>query len=190
VENGGTPKRTEPTYWEDGTIPWLTSGEVRQAIILSTNNYITEEGLKGSSAKIWPTGTTVVAMYGATAGEVSLLAVPVSTNQACCGLIPKPLYGPFLFMLTRAARKDLASKASGSAQQNLSQGLVANHNVLIPSEDVIKAYGNVVSLLFEKWVGSLQTSVCLSELRDTLLPRLISGKLRLTDAQALTEDAA
>src|SRR6266487_4589509 len=73
VENGGTPSRNEPVYWERGTIPWLTSGEVRQGIVTSTKNLISREGLVHSSAKIWPKGTTVVALYGATAGQVCLL---------------------------------------------------------------------------------------------------------------------
>ena len=92
VQNGGTPKRNEPTYWENGTIPWLTSGEVRQSIIVEVKSRISEVGFNKSSAKWVPKFSTLVALYGATAGEVSLNSFALTTNQAVCALIPSPNY--------------------------------------------------------------------------------------------------
>jgi type I restriction enzyme S subunit len=68
VENGGTPRRDNPEYWNPPKIPWLTSGEVRQDITISTENMISELGFANCSAKMWPKGATIVALYGATAG--------------------------------------------------------------------------------------------------------------------------
>lgn len=181
VQSGGTPKRSVTEYWS-GNISWLTSGEVRNPIIFDTKEKITELGVKESSAKIWPPGTTVVAMYGATAGEVCLLAEPTTANQACCGLLPRASYRSFLFFLARRERHNLASKSSGSAQQNLNKGLVAGHAVLIPSDDVVKNYESVIGILLDAWIESDKKILTLSNLRDTLLPRLISGQLRLPDA--------
>ncbi len=73
VENGGTPKRNVEEYWEPAEVPWLTSGEVRQPFVVGTENYISHAGLENSSAKMWPQHTTVVALYGATAGIATLL---------------------------------------------------------------------------------------------------------------------
>jgi type I restriction enzyme S subunit len=183
VESGGTPKRTVPEYW-NGPVSWLTSGEVRSPIVFSTKETITELGMKESSAKLWPVGTTVIAMYGATAGEVCLLAEPTTANQACCGLIPAPNLRTFLFLYARRERENLASKSSGSAQQNLNKGLVANHPVIIPSGDVLISYESVAGALLESWAENERQAQTLATLRDTLLPRLISGQLRLPEAVA------
>ena len=86
VQSGGTPKRSEETYWDDGDIRWLSSGEVRDKIIFETKERITAIGLQNSTAKLWPKYSTVMAMYGATAGKICLLANEMSANQACCAL--------------------------------------------------------------------------------------------------------
>jgi len=188
IESGGTPKRTTPEYW-DGDISWLTSGEVRNPIVFDTKEKITALGVKESSAKLWPNGTTVVAMYGATAGEVCLLAQPTTANQACCGLIPRVDFRAFLFFCVRRERESLASKSSGSAQQKLNKGLVSGHQVIIPSEATVAAYEGVVGALLNSWIENERQAQTLATLRDTLLPRLISGQLRLPQAQAAAEEA-
>ena len=186
IESGGTPKRSEIEYW-NGSYSWLTSGEVRKPIVFETKETITDEGLKGSSAKLWPSGTTVIAMYGATAGEVCLIASPMTANQACCGLIPRPSFRAFVFFCSRRESENLASKSSGSAQQNLNKGLVENHAILLPSDGVVTAYEAVVGLLLDRWIESERNAQTLSNLSDTLLPRLISGQLRLPESQAIVE---
>ncbi len=182
VESGGTPKRSQTEYWNGG-IDWLTSGEVRNPIVFESKEKITERGIKESSAKLWPAGTTIVAMYGATAGEVCLLANPATANQACCGLIPLENTRSFLFFCTRRERENLASKSSGSAQQNLNKGLVCNHKIILPLAKVIEAYEYVVGYLLNGWIENEKQVQTLTTLRDTLLPRLISGQLRLPDAE-------
>lgn len=186
VESGGTPKRTTSEYW-NGEISWLTSGEVRQPIIFQTKEKITELGVKESSAKIWETGTTIVAMYGATAGEVCLLAQPSTANQACCGLMPRKNFRAFLFFCVRRESQNLASKSSGSAQQNLNKGLVAGHQVLIPSEQIMTIYEKVAGILLNGWIENERKAQTLTTLRDTLLPRLISGQLRVGEVEAALE---
>jgi len=183
VESGGTPKRTQTEYW-NGDIDWITSGEVRSPIVFESKEKITALGVKESSAKIWPAGTTIVAMYGATAGEVCYLAKPCTANQACCGLIPLEKLRSFLFFVTRRERESLASKSSGSAQQNLNKGLVCSHQILIPSTEVLAAYEEIAGELLNGWIEHEKRAQTLATLRDTLLPRLISGQLRLPDAEA------
>ena len=87
--SGGTPASTNSKYYDGGDIPWINSGELNNPIITSTTNYITEDGLNNSSAKLYPQDTVLVALYGATAGKVSLLSFEACSNQAVCGVIPQ-----------------------------------------------------------------------------------------------------
>jgi type I restriction enzyme, S subunit len=183
VESGGTPKRTMPAYW-NGSISWLTSGEVRSPVVFGTKEKITSLGMTESSAKLWPSGTTVVAMYGATAGQVCFLAESTTANQACCGLIPRVNSRAFLFFSARRECTTLASKSTGSAQQNLNKGLVSKHPVLDPNDRVLSAFETVAGAILDSWVANERQSQTLATLRDTLLPRLISGQLRLPEASA------
>ncbi|HZL06036.1 MAG TPA: restriction endonuclease subunit S, partial [Coriobacteriia bacterium] len=90
VTSGGTPRTSEPEYYGGG-IPWVTTGEVNYGKIKSTSRTLTEVGVAGSSAKIVPTDTVIVAMYGrGTAGRVAMAGVPLTTNQACCNLVINP----------------------------------------------------------------------------------------------------
>lgn len=189
VESGGTPKRTVPAYW-NGNISWLTSGEVRSPVVFGTKEKITSLGMVESSAKLWPSGTTVVAMYGATAGQVCFLAEPTTSNQACCGLVPRANSRVFLFFAARRECASLASKSSGSAQQNLNKGLVSEHPMLHPTDEVLSAFETVAGALLDSWIASERQAQTLAMLRDTLLPRLISGQLRLLEALVEMEEAA
>ncbi len=150
VESGGTPKRSVPEYWS-GDISWLSSGEVRNPIVLDTKETISQLGVKESSAKLWPAGSTIVAMYGATAGEVCILAKSSTANQACCGLIPKSNTRSFVFFCIRRESENLAAKSSGSAQQNLNKGLVESHEVVLPTSQVLTAFEERIGTLF-RWL--------------------------------------
>lgn len=182
IQNGGTPRRNESRFWDNGNIPWLASGEVRQSIITATESFITEDGLAESSAKWVPAFSTVVALYGATAGQVSLTSFPLTTNQAVCALIPKQSYAFFNYLAMRRATADMENKAVGSAQQNISKGIVENTDVVLPSSALIQRFAQVVNPLFDGWIANLYQSGSLSQLRDTLLPKLISGELRVPAA--------
>ena len=189
VESGGTPKRKSPEYW-GGNIKWLSSGEVRDVIAFDTREKITDIGLKNSAAKLWPKYTTVVAMYGATAGQVCFLAEEMTSNQACCGLIPKKNHSIFTFVAAKRSVQSLADKASGSAQQNLNKGLVAGHSTLLPPEEVLAAYEAVAFPFMLKWIENYREASLLGALRDTLLPKLLSGELSLPDAETELQEAA
>ncbi|MEZ9171735.1 restriction endonuclease subunit S [Vibrio cyclitrophicus] len=179
VQNGGTPKRSESSYWDDGDIPWLTSGEVRQSIITSVENRITQLGLDKSSAKWVPELSTLVALYGATAGEVSLTSIPLTTNQAVCALMPKKEHQWYNYLQLKNRVAELAGKAVGSAQQNISKGLVESTEVLSAPESLLEAFNAQVENFFKLRICNLQENVELANLRDTLLPKLLSGEIEL-----------
>lgn len=187
--NGGTPKRTESSYWENGDIPWLTSGEVRKQYISETENHITNEGLENSSAKWIPAGSIVIALYGATAGEVGLTATKMTTNQAISSLIPKGIGKSYIFLHMLHSKVNLANKATGSAQQNLSKNLIETFETLIPSEKILYEFENKTSLLFDRIIRNFDESHILAQLRDLLLPKLMSGEISIRDAEKMVEDA-
>jgi type I restriction enzyme S subunit len=187
IENGGTPKRDEPRYWMPGTIPWLTSGEVRQAIVTKTENFISEEGLENSSAKMWPAATTVVALYGATAGQVCFLGNTMCSNQACCGLIPAKEMRYYIYLHASSSVTALEQQSRGSAQQNLSQQIVADFPTTIPDATTLAKFDETVHPLFARWIANLNESLTLAGLRDALLPKLLSGEIRVNFSVAVNE---
>jgi type I restriction enzyme, S subunit len=128
---GGTPLKSKKEFYENGTIPWLRSGEVNNRNIVDCEIKITEKGLNNSSAKLFPSGTVLIAMYGATAGQVGILNFEASTNQAVCGILPNENFTTeFLYYFFLSFKEDLISQAVGNAQPNISQAKIKN--TLIP----------------------------------------------------------
>lgn len=121
-------------YYENGTVPWLKSGEVNQGYVYETEEKITQMGLKNSSAKIFPIDTVLIAMYGATAGKVGLLKTEASTNQAVCGILPNDKFIPeFLYFYLRTRTDDMVKLSGGGAQPNISQAIIRNLEIpLLP----------------------------------------------------------
>jgi type I restriction enzyme M protein len=133
TSSGGTPLSGNSSYYESGTIPWLRSGEVAQGEVCHSELFITEEGLKNSSAKIFPVNTVLVAMYGATAGAVGILRFEAATNQAVCGIIPDERLSPdFLYLFLKANKPLLIRLAGGGAQPNISQKIVREIEIPLP----------------------------------------------------------
>jgi type I restriction enzyme M protein len=133
TSSGGTPSRNEEKYWNSGTIPWIKSGEVGQGFIYKSEDFITEEGLKNSSAKIFPKNSVLIALYGATVGEVGLLKFEASTNQAVCAIIPKEKVLPeYLYYILKFRKAYLVSLSVGGAQPNISQTIIRNLQIPLP----------------------------------------------------------
>lgn len=133
---GGTPLKSHQEYYQNGTIPWVRSGEVSQGFITSTEIKITESGLKNSSAKMLPVNSVLVAMYGATAGQVGLLKIAACSNQAICSILPNNKIIPaFLYNYLRSQTKYLLSLGAGGAQPNISQQIIKNIVIPLPSID-------------------------------------------------------
>ena len=128
---GGTPLKSKKEFYEGGSVPWLLSGEVAQGEILKATSFITQKGLENSSAKLFPPNTVLVAMYGATAGQVGVLRIEASTNQAVCGILPNEHFLPeFLFYYLLSRKDELIAQAAGNAQPNISQQKI--RDTLVP----------------------------------------------------------
>ena len=133
TSSGGTPLKTIKEFWENGSIPWLKSGEVAQGYIYKSEEFITEKALASSSAKMFPINTVLVAMYGATTGQVGLLKFEASTNQAVCGILPDEKIVPeFLYYLLKERRNFLVSLSVGGAQPNISQAIIKDLRIPLP----------------------------------------------------------
>jgi type I restriction enzyme, S subunit len=149
--SGGTPLKDKKEYYEGGIIPWLMSGEVSQGEIRGATRFITQAGLENSAAKMFPKDTVLVAMYGATAGQVGILRIEATTNQAVCGILPNKQFLPeFLFCFLLSKKDELVAQATGNAQPNISQIKIRNTNVPILS---LSEQQRIVGILDEAFDG-------------------------------------
>ena len=133
VCSGGTPKSTEPSYY-DGEIPWLNTKEINFNRISSTEKHITQSGLDNSSAKWIDKNSVIVAMYGATAAKVAINTIPLTTNQACCNLSIDETKADYRFVYYWLCSHytELASLANGGAQQNLNAQQIKDFEIKLP----------------------------------------------------------
>lgn len=178
--SGGTPKSTNVSYYSNGEIPWINSGELEQTVITSTSNFITEEGLNNSSAKLFPSGTILVAMYGATAGKVSFLTFEASTNQAICAIILNDIrMRYYLKNVVEDLYQYLVKLSTGSARDNLSQDMIKNIKVVIPSNDILDRYYDFSNNIIKEITKKQQENEQLTQFRDWLLPMLMNGQVQV-----------
>lgn len=138
TSSGGTPNRGMIEYY-NGDIPWVKSGELKDGIITSCDEYITEAGLKNSSAKLFPKGTLLVAMYGANIGKTGVLNFDATTNQAVCAIFPKvDISKNFLFWYFKQQRIEFIAIGKGGAQPNISQTVINNASIVVPDPKIQK----------------------------------------------------
>ena len=131
--SGGTPSKDHSEYYEGGTIPWLRSGEVSNRNITKTELFITQNGVDNSSAKLIPQNSVVIAMYGATVGQVGILRIKATTNQAVCSVLPNDCFVPeFLYYALLSHQKSYMELAVGGAQPNISQQIIKNTLIPVP----------------------------------------------------------
>ena len=178
--SGGTPKSTNVSYYSNGEIPWINSGELEQTVITSTSNFITEEGLNNSSAKLFPSGTILVAMYGATAGKVSFLTFEASTNQAICAIMLTDIrMRYYLKNVIEDLYQYLVKLSTGSARDNLSQDMIKNIKVVIPSNDILDRFYDFSNNIIKEITKKQQENEQLTQLREWLLPMLMNGQVKV-----------
>ena len=170
MTSGGTPNRNHNAYWNKKDFPWLKSGEVHNNVIIDVEEYISQEGLICSSAKLIPSGTVVMAMYGATAAQVGYLDCETTTNQACCNMICyNKQDAAFLFFHLLYCQDDIKRLANGGAQENLSQELIASQQIILFDDDNKKR--PFVSILDHLILAYKEIKLC-KELQSLLLARM------------------
>ncbi|MCK6436809.1 restriction endonuclease subunit S [Rivihabitans pingtungensis] len=191
ITNGGTPSRSKVELWEGGTIPWFKTGEFNDGFLLQSAERITRNALATSAAKLLPENSVLMAIYAApTVGRLGVLTEPSTFNQACTGMVAKETVGVwFLFWTLYFGRDWFNSRANGAAQQNISKAIVSAYRVVSPSDSVLLAFNEIATSIHHRIRRNSEQAQTLATLRDTLLPRLISGQLRLPEAEALIEEA-
>lgn len=142
IKSGSTPSRTESSYWANGTVLWLKSGEVHNNITINCEEKITEQALEETSVKLLPKDTVLMAMYGATASEVGYLNIEATTNQAICGMICKDKRkSAYLYFALLQNQKKISSLANGGAQSNLSKEIIENFFIIVPDFALLDKLG-------------------------------------------------
>jgi len=179
--SGGTPSRSQPRYY-NGTIPWVKSGELDKGVILDTEERISEEALSNSSAKVFPKGTLLIALYGATIGKLAFLGIDAATNQAICGIFKnEKINSNFLFYFLVFKKPSIVKQSIGGAQPNISQSILRNLEVPIPSLQNQQAIvSKIEELLSDLENGKQQLQTAQQQLtiyRQSLLKCAFEGKL-------------
>ncbi len=144
--SGGTPNRSRQSeYYDGGTIPWVKSGELARNVVDSAGEFITEKGLSESSAKLLQPGAILIAMYGATVGQVSRLTIRAATNQAICYIYPdEAICVPdYLYRVLKGAKARLLAKRVGGGQPNISQKILRGLRVPLPPLDEQKRIAGI-----------------------------------------------
>ncbi|MEE1119861.1 MAG: restriction endonuclease subunit S [Bacteroidales bacterium] len=173
ITSGGTPNRSNNNYWNKKDYRWLKTGEVHNNIVLDTEEYISEEGLNNSSAKVIPKGSITFAMYcanGVTGGQVAYLDCETTTNQACCNMIcNSKLEAAYLFFYFINRQKEIKRLANGAAQENLSQELIAQQQIiLIENKEQISVFVPILDNLIVLYREIKE----LTELQSLLLAKM------------------
>lgn len=174
---GGTPSRAKPEYW-NGNIPWINSGEVNKFRVIKPSEYITETGLRHSATKLLPKKTTVLAITGATLGQVSLLEIASCANQSVVGILEnETLPYEFIYPYIRHNISEIVSHQTGGAQQHINKQNVEQMKLKLPGKNFISTYKEKVAPLYEMIAINCFENERLAGIRDTLLSKLMSGEI-------------
>ena len=177
---GGTPSRVQPQYWQGGTIPWINSGKVNELRVVEPSEYITELALNKSATKLLPVHTTLVAITGATLGQVSYTEITTCANQSVVGIVdPSTCYEEYIYCYVSNNIKQIISKATGGAQQHINKDIVNAFDIVLPDEKLMASFKNQIAPLFEKIKNLLFQNIRLTEARDRLLPKLMNGEIEV-----------
>jgi type I restriction enzyme S subunit len=177
--SGGTPKTSEPTYW-DGDIPWYSVRDAPSETdvwVIHTDKHVTKLGIANSAAQIFPEKTTIISARG-TVGKLALTAVPMAMNQSCYGVRGITSYGNyFTYYSLREAATQLQQRTHGTVFDTITTGTFKTLDCIFPMPKITAAFDKLVEPLLGQIRANLHQSRTLATLRDTLLPKLLSGEL-------------
>lgn len=181
TSSGGTPSRQNSQNY-DGTIPWIKSGNLKDGPIRDADESISELALKSSAAKLFPVGTLLIALYGATIGKLGILSIAAATNQAVCGIfLTDHVSTPFLFSFLVSHRRKLIELGQGGAQPNISQQIVRSIEIPLPPFNEQKRIVSKIEELFSELdAGEASLRLARRQLgvyRQSLLKQAFGGKL-------------
>ena len=183
LTGGGTPKRSEDKYW-NGKISWFSVQDVpsnSDVIVIETKEKITLEGLNNSSTKILPIGTTIITARG-TVGKLAFVASPMAMNQSCYGVNGNDSIGPiFNYLNLFKSIDELKRNTHGAVFDTITSSTFETIKTLLPESSILNKFEITLNPLFSIFVENVKENIELSNLRDTLLPKLISGELEINE---------
>ena len=181
ILGGGTPKTGESLYW-NGNVPFFTPKDVGTPYTLTTEKTITEEGLAHCNSRLYPLNTVFVTARG-TVGKVGLSGIPMAMNQSCYALVGKDTHQLLVYFYTLKAVDRLKHKASGAVFDAITTRDFETERILKLSDADTKAFLDVVAPMFQTVLGNSIENLRLANLRDALLPILMSGEIDVSAVQ-------
>ena len=189
---GATPDTKKPAYWEPAVHCWTTPKDlsgIAAPVLLNTERKLSDQGLAKISSGALPIGTLLLSSR-APIGYLALAQVPLAINQGYIAMLPGGLLPPLhLLFWCRQNMENIKGRANGSTFMEISKKAFRPIPALVPAPEIIQTFADVAGRLFDKLIENEKQAQTLATLRDTLLPRLISGQLRLPEAEALLEEA-
>jgi type I restriction enzyme S subunit len=189
--SGGTPKTSEPDYWH-GNIPWYSVKDApaeTDVWVIETEKHVTKLGIENSAAQILPEGTTIISARG-TVGKLALVGTPMAMNQSCYGVRGAKGYAEyFTFYALHQATADLQQRTHGTVFDTITRQTFETLDCIFPHPSLTQAFDLTVAPLLLQIRSNLKQSRTLATLRDTLLPKLLSGEIRVSDALNSIEEA-
>jgi len=186
IKSGGTPSREKPEYWNNGTIPWVKTGEVNYCVIKDTSECITELGMKNSAAKVFPKGTLLMAMYGqgVTRAKVAILGLDATTNQACAAIFPDTSVSSiFLYHFLEYQYEQIREMGHGANQKKLNTDIIKAIKCPIPQPQEQAEIARYLDVLDSELIIRKKKTDSLEELFQSALSELMSASIRVTDLE-------
>lgn len=179
---GGTPRTKEPSYWENGDVFWATPTDMtslKSPIIFDTSRKITEKGLQNSSAKLLPEGSILMTSR-ATLGYFAIAKIPISTNQGFISMVcDDRVSNYYLLNAVRNKMNEIESLASGSTYLEINKTSFRSIEIILPPKNIMQKFDEIADSIYEKIFQNELEAKSLVEIRDSLLPKLMSGKIRI-----------
>ena len=181
VSSGGTPSRTNSAYW-GGAIPWITTTQIDFNIIADADQFITQDGLRNSPAKLFPSGTLLIAMYGQgkTRGKVAILGIEASTNQACAAIsLNNKLEHSYIFHYLINQYESIRNLSNIGNQENLNGFIIKSIKIPLPPLPEQRSIATVLSDM-DELLGMLDRLITKKrDLKQATMQQLLTGKKRL-----------
>lgn len=176
---GGTPSRSINNYW-GGDISWINSGEINKLRIINPSEKITIDGYNNSSTKLMPIHTTILAITGSTLGQVSYTEIETCANQSVVGIIDEiDTTSEYLYLNIYNNIHFIINKATGGAQQHINKDIINDYYIMLPDEDILTEFRRKIKPVFNAIRDYLFKIEKLTEARDRLLPKLMSGEIEV-----------
>lgn len=176
---GGTPSRFINSYW-GGDISWINSGEINKLRIIKPSEKITQDGYKNSSTKLMPIHTTILAITGATLGQVSYTEIETCANQSVVGIIDEEnTTNEFLYLNIYNNIHSMINKATGGAQQHINKDIVSDYFIMLPDESILIEFRKRINPIFNTIRDYFFIIEDIIEARDRLLPKLMNGEIEV-----------